>query len=216
MGPGTLEIYTTCNGAAGDGCFSSAQGDSLPKIDTTKCQNIDDALNAGDIHTAGFSGSQYASSMLSDTLILSWSNFGDKPPEITGFYGDYIEKSMSATIDLGTGDFQEFKVKPKMTETSSIIATYTKTYSGWTFTDTQLLKIYNGCGGGSGEQQIFLELGLKTSSGESTKTYPIKIDGTSWVNNGSSWKHTVPYILGLNKPCIMYTNVDGVLKRGQP
>lgn len=209
IGTGNLTVTGTCLG--GDlGCFSSSDTGN-PSYNSGQSSGIDTSKL-----TVYAVADQYLNTLLNGTLIVEYSGLST-PPSFLGFTGDYIENPMSASIDLGTGTFQSFKVKPKATNEGEVIATYSKTYNSWTFSDIELLTIYQGCSGGYGEQQIYLELTVTTSDGSVTQTYPIKIGGTSWVNNGS-WKRTVPYtnISGTNKPCVMYSKIDGTRKRGNP
>lgn len=209
IGTGTLFVIGNCFGGT-PGCFSSDDTGS-PAYNSSNSAGIDTNKL-----TVNHVADQYLDTNLNGTVIVEYTGLST-PPSFLGFTGDYIENSMSANIDLGTGTFQYFEVKPKATSSGPVIATYDKSYSNWTFTDTELLTIYQGCGGGSGEQQIYLELTITTTDGATTETYPIKIGGTSWINNGS-WKRTVPYtnISGTNKPCVMYTNINNIWRRGTP
>ena len=208
IGTGSLTVTGTCLG--GDpGCFSSDDTGN-PSYNAGQSSGIDASKL-----TVYAVADQYLNTLLNGTLIVEYAGLST-PPSFLGFTGDYIENPMSASIDLGTGTFQSFQVKPKATSSGSVIATYSKTYSNWTFSDTELLTIYEGCGGGSGEQPIYLELTVTTTDGTITATYPIKIGGTGWINNGT-WKRTVPYVKGLNKPCVMYTKINAnTWKRGNP
>lgn len=209
VGNGDLMVTTTCYGTDDEGCFGPNEP-NMPTLNTSKSQDIP----IDKIPVFGVS-QHYVSSHVANTLIMLWAGFGSTPPSFLDFSGDYIENPMSADIDLGSGTFKSFTVSPKASQSGSLIATYDKNYSGWTFTDTELLTIYQGSGGGSGEQEIYLELAVNTTDGSAQASYPIKIGGTSWVNNGL-WKRTVPYIEGLNKPCVLYTNINGLWQRGNP
>ena len=192
VGNGDLKVYTTCYGSDSEGCFGINEP-YYPQLNTSKSQGI----NPSEVTVYGIS-QNYTINHVTDTLLMVWTGFSVISPSFSSFTGDYIENQMKASINLGTGTFQSFAVKPKSTQTGSTIASYSKNYSSWTFTDTELLTIYQGCSGGSGEQQIYLELTVTTSDGFATATYSIKIGGTSWTHNGA-WKRTVPYIRGLNK-----------------
>lgn len=206
IGAGTLTVTGTCLDGT-PGCFSSDDVGE-PSYSSSKSSDIDpDKLTVYSV------AESYEDTNLNSTLLVEYTGLST-PPSFLEFTGDYIENEMNANIDLGTGTFQSFEVKPKATSEGEIIATYSKNYSNWIFSDTELLIIYQGCNGGSGEQQIYLELTITTTDGSATNTYPIKTGGTSWANN-DIWKRTVPYtnISGTDKPCIMYTNIDGTWER---
>jgi hypothetical protein len=63
---------------------------------------------------------------------------------------------------------------------------------------------------------MYLDLTLKTDIGEDTKTFSIDVGGTAWINNGTAWTRAVPYQPNTQKPCIMYTNINGNWIRGNP
>lgn len=209
IGTGNLTVTGTCLGSD-PGCFSSDDTGN-PLYNSGKSSDID----ASKLTVYSVADS-YLATNLDETLIVEYTGLST-PPSFLGFTGDYIENPMSASVSLGTGTFQSFSVKPKATSGGEIIITFSKDYTGWTFTDRQLLMTYQGCDGGSGEQPIYLELTITTTDGSATNTYPIKIGGTSWTNTGS-WERTVPYTntYSANRPCVMYTNVGGTWERGYP
>ena len=162
--------------------------------------------------------SSYLDSLLNNTLIVEFSGFEEPPSNLT-FNGQYIELGMSAGFTLGTGTFQSFTVSPRSTSGGDNIATWNKSYAGWTFTDSELLTIYNNLSTKPyGEQQMYLYLTVTTTHGSVSGSFGIKVGGTSWRNESGTWKREVPYVKSGSvwEPTIMYRNISGYWKRGNP
>lgn len=210
IGTGTLTVTCTCNGG-GSPCFG-ASDTSQPTYNSDKSSGI--KVNKLVIDHVSDS---YMSDHMSGTLLLSYSM--SESPSNLSFTGTYLERPMSASFIAGSGAFQSFTVKPKATSTGSVIATYSKDYTGWTFSDTELLEIYTGAqsaGVSFPNANIYLELTATTADGFVTGTFPIEVGGTGWVNDAGTWKRTVPYQPETSKPCIMYMKINDTWKRGNP
>jgi len=210
IGTGSLTVRCTCYGG-GSPCFS-ASDTSQPTYNSDRSSGID-VSNLTVIHVSD----SYMSSHMTDILLLTYVL--SVSPSGLSFSGAYLEKSMSASFTLGSGTFQSFTVKPKATSSGSVIATYSKNYEGWTFSDTELLEMYNDVQTAEVDfpnSNIYLELTVTTTDGSITDTFAIAVGGTSWINDAGAWKRTVPYQKETQKPCIMYMKINDVWERGNP
>jgi hypothetical protein len=210
IGTGNLTVTCTCNGG-GSACFGSSDT-SQPTYNSDKSSGI--IISKLIVNQVSAS---YMSALMSDTLLLTYS-MSESPSDLD-FTGTYLERSMSASFTAGSGTFQSFTVKPKATSTGSVIATYSKDYTGWTFSDTELLAIYAGAQSAEvsfPNANIYLELTVTTADGFVTGTFPIEVGGTGWVNDAGTWKRTVPYQPSTQEPCIMYMKINDTWKRGNP
>lgn len=209
VGNGQISVSLTCTGP-GSGCYDSATlrypsfNSSKSDIDSSKVTIQDVGPNYQDIH-------------LNNTLVVNINI--DTPPSNITFSGTYIEREMSTSWDLGTGDFISFTVKPKPTQQGDIIATYNKNKGIWNFSDLEILTIYNYLNNNNisfPNNIIYLDLTVTTSAGSTNDVFPIEVGGTSYVKVNGNWQKSVPYKTDIKKPCIMYTKINGVWKRGIP
>ncbi len=86
-------------------------------------------------------------------------------------------------------------------------------------TDHEILTAYNGfkdSGFNFPNSTAYMYIEVQTESGNISDNFSITVGGTGWIKSGSTWNRCVPYKLDSGKPCVMYTNIGGIWKRGQP
>ena len=107
----------------------------------------------------------------------------------------------------------------KMSADSSTIFTSETKNSNIVLTDYEILTSYNGFKNTDfnfPNSTAYMYIEVQTESGNISDNFIITVGGTGWVKSGSTWNRCVQYKLDLGKPCIMYTNIGGAWKRGQP
>ncbi len=209
VGNGIITVALTCTGT-GSGCYDSATL-RYPAYNYSKSDISVSKITISNV------GPDYQDKHLDNTTIITINI--DTPPSNLSFSGTYIEKTMSSSWDVGTGDFVSFTVKPKATQQGEAIATYNKNYGNWTFSDSEILTIYNYLHINNisfPNNTIYLELTVTTTAGSISDIFPIEVGGTSYVKSNGIWEKSVPYKTDINKPCIMYTKINDVWKRGIP
>lgn len=209
IGSGTLEVRTTCKGSGS--CFDSDHI-NVPSYNSGKSSDIDtENLTVYPI------SSSYTTQLLNNTLILSYVM--STPPSNLSLSRTYLESSMTVSFSLGSGAFQKIIYGVKMSaERGTIFMSETKN-SNIVLTDYQILTSYNEFKNADfsfPNSTAYMYIEVQTESGNISDNFDITVGGTGWVKNANSWNRCVPYKPDMGKPCIMYTNIGGAWKRGQP
>lgn len=209
IGSGTLEIRTTCNGKGS--CFDSDHG-GLPSYNDSKSSGIDtDRLTVYPV------SSSYMSQILNNTLLLTYAM--STPPSNLSLSRTYLESPMAVSFSLGNGAFQKILYGVKTSAENSTIFVSETTNLNINLTDHEILTAYNGfinSGLNFPNDTACMYIEVQTESGNISDNFSITVGGTGWIKSGSTWNRCVPYKLDSGKPCVMYTNIGGIWKRGQP
>lgn len=209
IGSGTLEIRTTCNGKGS--CFDSDHG-GLPSYNDSKSSGIDtERLIVYPV------SSSYMSQILNNTLLLTYAM--SIPPSNLSLNRTYLESPMTVSFSLGSGAFQKVLYGVKASAGSSTIFMSETTNLNINLTDHEILTAYNGfkdSGFNFPNSTAYMYIEVQTESGNISDNFSITVGGTGWIKSGSTWNRCVPYKLDSGKPCVMYTNIGGIWKRGQP
>lgn len=209
IGSGTLEVKTTCQGKGS--CFD-LDHIGVPSYNESKSSDINtDNLTIYPI------SSSYTGKLLDNTLILSYGM--STPPSNLSLIRTYLESPMAVSFSLGSGAFQKTLYGVKTSAENSTIFVSETTNLNINLTDHELLTAYNGfksSGFNFPNSAAYMYIEVQTESGNISDNFSITVGGTGWIKSGSAWNRCVPYKLDSGKPCIMYMNIGGVWKRGQP
>lgn len=209
IGPGTLEVRTTCTGRGS--CFDPDHI-GVPTYNEAKSSEI----NAANLTVYPISSS-YMSKVLDNTLVLSYVM--STPPSNLNLSRTYLESPMTVSYTLGTGAFQKIVYGVKTSAQGSTIFMSETTNMDITLSDYELLTSYNGfinSGFNFPNSTAYMYIELQTESGNISSNFDITVGGTGWTKIGDAWNRCVPYKSDIGRPCVMYMNVGGVWKRGQP
>lgn len=209
IGSGTLEVRTTCHGKGS--CFDSDHTD-VPSYNESKSSDID--TNRLTVYSVS---SSYMSQLLNNVLILSYSMA--TPPSNLSLSRTYLESPMTVSFSLGSGAFQKILYGVKISAENSTIFMSETTNEEIILTDYEILTSYNGfinSGFNFPNSTAYMYIEIQTESGNIADNFSITVGGTGWIKSESTWNRCVPYKLDSGKPCIMYTNIGGIWKRGQP
>ncbi|MGN1043522.1 MAG: hypothetical protein ACI4PR_01800 [Acutalibacteraceae bacterium] len=209
IGSGALEVRTTCQGKGS--CFDSDHT-NVPSYNSGKSSDV----NTENLIVYPISPS-YMSKVLDNTLILSYVM--STPPSNLNLSRTYLESPMFVSYTLGSGAFQKIIYGVKLSADSSTIFMSETTNLNINLTDHEILTAYNefkSCGFNFPNSTAYMYIEIQTESGNISNNFSITIGGTSWIKNTNSWSRCVPYKPDVGKPCIMYTNIGGIWKRGQP
>lgn len=209
IGSGTLEVRTTCKGKGS--CFDSDHG-GFPSYNGSKSSDIDtERLTVYPV------SSSYMSQILNNTLLLTYAM--STPPSNLSLNRIYLESPMTVSFLLGSGAFQKIVYGVKESAESSTIFISETTSTHIALTDSEILTSYNGfksSGFNFPNSTACMYIEVQTESGNISDNFNITVGGTGWIKSGSTWNRCVPYKPDTNKPCVMYTNIGGAWKRGQP
>ncbi len=209
IGSGTLEVRTTCHGKGS--CFDPDHT-GVPSYNESKSSGINtDRLTVYSI------SSSYVSQLLNNVLILSYSMA--TPPSNLSLSRTYLENPMTVSFSLGRGAFQKILYGVKASAGSNTIFMSETTNLNINLTDHEILTAYNGfinSGSNFPNSTACMYIEVQTESSNISDNFNITVGGAGWIKSGSTWNRCVPYKLDSGKPCIMYTNIGGIWKRGQP
>lgn len=209
IGSGTLEVRTTCQGKGS--CFDSDHV-NVPSYNSDKSNDI----NTEQLIVYPISSS-YTNKLLNNTLVLSYVM--SKPPSNLYLNRTYLESPMEVGFSLGSGAFQKIIYGVKTSADSSTIFMSETVNSNIVLTDSEILTSYNGfkdVGFSFPSSTAYMYIEIQTKSGNISDNFSITVGGTGWIKNGNTWNRCVPYKSNIGKACVMYMNIGGVWKRGQP
>ena len=209
IGSGMLEVRTTCKGSGS--CFDSDHT-GVPSYNESKSSGIDTKCL-----TVYPVSSSYMSKVLNNTLILTYAM--STPPSNLSLSRTYLESPMAVSFSLGSGAFQKIIYGVKMIADSSTIFMSETTNLNLSLTDHEILTAYNAfknSGFNFPNSMAYMYIEVQTESGNISDNFSITVGGTGWIKSGSTWNRCVPYKSDAGKPCIIYMNVGGAWKRGQP
>ncbi len=209
IGNGMLEVRVTCAGAGS--CFRENQG-SVPTYNESKSSAIE--INNLNVYQIAPS---FTSRVLENTLILSYEM--PTPPSNLNLSRTYLETAMRVSYRLGSGAFKKIVYGVKINSTGDPIFTSSTTNTVINLSDMEILAAYSAfdeAGISYPNNKVWMYIELHTESGNISKNFDITVGGTGWIKNNNSWTLCVPYKTDAKKPCIMYTNIGGVWKRGGP
>ncbi len=209
IGNGTLEVRVTCAGTGS--CFRENQG-NVPTYNESKSSGIE----TNNLHVYQIAPS-FTSRVLENTLILSYEM--STVPSNLDLSRTYLESAMRVSYTLISGEFKEIIYGVKVNPTSDLIFTSTTTNTVINLLDNEILTAYSAfdeAGISYPNNKVWMYIELHTESGNISKNFEITVGGTGWIKNNNSWIRCVPYKTDAKKPCIMYTNIGGVWKRGGP